>query len=162
MRTTFIGIDPGKQGAIAFIDTQDGERLFLHDIPLLPNGDINVRSIYSFLKMREPEESICFIEKAQPMPKQGVKGVFTYGCGYGCLLAILQIWGFPYQEIPSSKWKKHFSLSKDKGESIVKCLELFPTLIKDNFYTPRGRMKDGRAEALLLAEYCRRKARYDT
>ena len=148
----FIGIDPGQKGAIVIID---GDKKVHHifDMPLLPNHEINFRTVLNNIKLYRGEEVFCLIEKAQTMPKQGIVGAFSYGCGYEGLKTALQIAEIAYQEIPSSKWKKDFSLTSKKEESITKALELFPSLKKEHFYTPRGRMLDGRAEALLLALY---------
>lgn len=143
----YIGIDPGQMGAIGFISSRP-------DVEDMPK---TISSLYNLLKDQEPEayQYFCIVEQAQPMPKQGVKGVFTYGVGYGKLLAILEILQIPYQTIHPSIWKKEFSLiKKDKKASVKVAQQLFPGI---EFYTPRGRMLDGRAEALLLAEYARRK-----
>lgn len=156
----WIGIDPGKQGAIAMIEgnQQQITGVTICDMPLLPNGEVNATQLHNILiRKNSVLSTTCYVEKAQPMPKQGVVSVFSYGCGYGTILAILHLLYIPLQEIPASKWKKSFSLSKDKTESVTKAIELFPSFVSErNFYTPKGRLLDGRAEALLIAEYCRR------
>ena len=93
------------------------------------------------------------------MPKQGVVGVFNYGIGYGAIRAALQIGMYPFQEITPMKWKKEFALiKKEKEDSVAVAHQLFPNapLFRDK----RGGGKvilHGRAEALLMAEYCRRR-----
>lgn len=154
----YFGVDPGQRGGIVAIDVRLGqETVFSSGMPLLPDGTLNadeIRCIFS--KDNLPGSTVCYIEKAQPMPKQGVVSVFNYGKGYGMILACLQVLKIPYQEIPAAKWKKEFSLNRDKGASISCAMKLFPSIPPETFFTPRGRMLDGIAEALLIAEYARR------
>ena len=91
------------------------------------------------------------------MPGQGVKSMFNYGKSYGAVLASLDISKVPYQEIQPQRWKKEFNLiKKTKYDAAAVAAKLFPDLPKYIFYGPRGGLLDGRAEALLIAEYGRR------
>lgn len=90
------------------------------------------------------------------MPGQGVTSMFNFGKGFGWILGTLEAYSVPYELIRPQKWKKEFSVTSDKNTSINVCKRLFPQVSllpsekcrKDN---------DGMAEALLLAEYARRK-----
>lgn len=150
----FIGIDPGKKGGIAVID-EEGFLLHSEEMPLTPSGEIN--SSYIFFVLTEHylnSQIFCIIEKSQAMPKQGVKSMFNFGKGYGELIAVLKIGAIPFQEITSPIWKKEYSLiKKGKKDSCEVASKLFPEKV---FKTDRGRLKDGEAEACLLAEYARR------
>ena len=186
----YIGIDPGKKGGIAMIDTRcispssidigkdepeiiiGNYKIFLLETPLCDN-EIDVLSIAVFLKTNILDYMIgidewehqcgfsfnegcfCILEKAQPMPKQGVTSVFTYGEGYGELKAMLKFLRIAFQEVRPQVWKKEFNLNTDKKRSASTCINLFPD-IKDKLYGPKGGLKDGIAEALLMAEYGRR------
>lgn len=149
-----IGIDPGQKGAIGFISFNVAKDK-TYDVIDMPE-QIGKGLFLILKKIKEDHNSIfCMLEQAQPMPKQGVVGVFTYGMGYGKIKAVLEILEIPYQEVRPAIWKKEFSLiKKDKAASVKVAQQLFPNI---EFYTERGRMLDGRAEALLLAEYGRRK-----
>jgi crossover junction endodeoxyribonuclease RuvC len=152
----YIGIDPGKKGGIGIIN--NNPRLLLEcniEMPLDSADEIDCIKIFQILNIFVSEvDSFCIIEKAQSMPQQGVKSMFNYGRGYGELIAVLKILKIPYQEIQSQKWKKEFSLiKKDKKASIAVAEKLFP---EEKFYTERGRAMDGKAEALLIAEFARR------
>lgn len=152
----FIGIDPGKQGAIACLDDKKITiTATIDDIPTIGKlYDIN--GVYEILKKATALEiSFCVIEKQQVMPKQGSVSGFTIGFGYGILIGILKALEIPFQEVRPSVWKKTFSLTKDKSKSITTAQSLFPNLA-DQFVTKRGRALDGRAEAILLAEYAKR------
>lgn len=164
----FVGVDPGKAGAIATIRiTLNGtEEIEIIDMPLLPGGGIDAERIQAHFKTfikkaKKNNESIfCSLEKAQPMPTQGVVSVFNYGKGYGKLLAILEIMKVPFEETPPSVWKKAFSVptkkkTERKDATAKIAIQLFPNL-KNEFYTERGRLLDGRVEALLIAKYSSR------
>jgi len=153
-RQYYMGIDPGQKGAIAFINLNTNN-IGIFDMPLLPDKKgIDVNQFYYNI---DGNSSVFIVlEKAQAMPKQGVTGVFNYGVGYGKLLAAIEILGLPYCEVRPQMWKKEFSLKRDKKQSVNMAGKLFPQ-IKDQLITPRGALKDGRAEALLLAEYGRRR-----
>lgn len=151
----FIGIDPGQMGAVAilhfYIDKTPRKPICFD----MPKNIIDLKKKIKLEAVGLGVDIFCILEQAQPMPKQGVKGVFTYGQGYGKIKAVLEILQIPFQEIHPSIWKKEFSLiKKDKKASVKVAQQLFPNI---EFYTERGRMLDGRAEALLLAEYARRK-----
>ena len=156
----YIGIDPGKKGAIAFTD---GYGAFVHDMPLDADGRIDAQGLMLLMssKILSSSKSMCFVEKAQAMPGQGVTSVFNYGVGYGVIRAVLQISCIPFQEIHPMKWKKEFTLiKKDKADSVAIARQLFPhaPLVRDK----KGGgeiLLDGRAEALLICEYCRRQTK---
>lgn len=157
---TYIGIDPGKKGALAFI-TEEGVRV--HDMPLDADDRIDAQGIWILITSRvvNSKFSVCFLEKAQAMPGQGVTSTFNYGVEYGAIRAALQIACVPFQEIHPMKWKKEFTLiKKEKADSVAVARQLFPDvpLVREK----RGGgdiLLDGRAEALLLAEYCRRQTK---
>ena len=144
----FIGIDPGKAGAIAILDKQNIIETEVHDMPE------SAYDLYDILQYVDDADILCIIEKAQSMPNMGHVGRFGYGVGYGKIIAVLEILEIPFQEIASIKWKKEFSLvKKDKKHSCRTAKQLFPNII---LQTEKGRWLDGRAEALLMAEYGRR------
>ncbi len=151
-----IGIDPGKKGGIALL-TQNADIVFNIEMPIV-NNTIDVKQIHYLLKYyKTEEERICYIERAQSMPKQGVKSTFNYGCGYGMLLSTILLSEIGFEEVSPQTWKKKFALiKKGKEGSMLKCLQLFPQTKKSDFYTERNRLQDGKAEALLIAEYGRR------
>jgi len=89
------------------------------------------------------------------MPKQSSKSTATTFEGYGYLKAFLVANGIPYIEIRPAAWKKEAGLlKKDKADSVNKAKQMFPSA---ELQTPRGRLLDGRAEALLMAEQCMHK-----
>lgn len=152
----FIGIDPGKTGGIAIISDVQNNHISAIEMPINAKKEIDISEIKTFLNLNITGVCFCCIEKSTAMPKQGVVSMFKYGTTYGKLIAIIEILEISYEEIVPQKWKKEFSLNSDKRRSIITAQKLFPSM-KGQFTTERGRIKDGAAEALLLAEYARRK-----
>lgn len=145
-----IGIDPGKTGAIAVMD-EDG---------ILCLEQFNVDKYVDVLSYVGQSTSakdikVC-LEKVGAMPGQGVVSMFNFGHNLGVIEGILSALRIPYQLVPPQTWKKEFSLTGDKAKSIEVCKKLFPWV--DLRATERSRKpSDGLAEALLMAEYARRK-----
>jgi len=163
----YVGIDPGKEGAIAVIMEKDENHPKYYDMPLLPNGEVDAKEIRKILESLPGP--FCILEKSQVMPNQGAVSGFNYGVGYGTIKATISLCGVPFEEITPQKWKKEFSLiipreglTKVQVKKIAKekaattCLKMFPLMSTQDFYTPRGRLIDGRAEAILICEYGRR------
>ena len=151
MKTTFIGIDPGKAGGIACIDTVNSIRY------TEPYSDKSLIDMCRYESCRcKTEHIICCLEKVGARPGQGVVSMFNFGQSVGYIKGVLESFRIPYQEITPQKWKKEFGLNSEKAASTEVCQRLFP----DNslLATPRcKKMHDGMAEALLMAEYARRK-----
>lgn len=143
---TYIGIDPGKSGALAVIYS---------------NGDVRTaafdpKEYISILQTLETRPVVCCVEKVSAMPGQGVVSMFNFGHNFGFIEGVLQAYGIPYQLVPPQTWKKEFSLSSDKAKSVEVCQKLFPDV--NLLATDRSRKpSDGIAEAVLMAEYARRK-----
>lgn len=146
-----IGIDPGKSGALAVIYADDNNAPFR--IKVVPFDESVYRDVITTLV---DDRVVCCLEKVGAMPGQGVVSMFNFGRNLGFIEGMLQANKIPYQLVPPQTWKKEFSLSGDKQTSIDVCKRLFPNV--NLLATPRSRKEsDGMAEALLMAEYARRK-----
>ena len=149
MKTLFIGIDPGKNGGIACIDTECG---ICYTEPYSDKALIDLCSAES----RKGQNVICCLEKVGARPGQGVVSMFNFGQSVGYIKGVLEAFRIPYQEITPQKWKKEFGLNSEKAASAEVCRKLFPDVRL--LATPKSRKPhDGMAEALLMAEYARRK-----
>lgn len=145
-----IGIDPGKTGAIAVMD--DDGILCLEQFNV--DKYVDVLS-YVGQSTSAKDIKVC-LEKVGAMPGQGVVSMFNFGHNLGVIEGILSALRIPYQLVPPQTWKKEFSLTGDKAKSIEVCKKLFPWV--DLRATDRSRKpSDGLAEALLMAEYARRR-----
>ena len=143
---TYIGIDPGKSGALALL-TEDGQ------CTVVPFQESAYTAI---LKAASGPSSVCCLEKVGAMPGQGVVSMFNFGHNLGYIEGLLQAFDIPYQLVPPQTWKKEFCVTSDKNTSIEVCRKLFPHVCL--LPTARSRKpSDGMAEAMLMAEYARRK-----
>ena len=150
-----VGIDPGKTGAIACINSA-GEVIYIANCPgagSLPDRK-EIANILS--RFNNDYKIIAGIEQARP--GKGAKSMFSYGINYGVWLMGLTMVNAKIHEVPVIEWKKEFRLRATKNTnrtvrkklSILKARDLFPDIA--NLIT-----NDGMAEALLIAEYIRRK-----
>lgn len=68
---------------------------------------------------------------------------------FGKLLAIAELSGANVVTVPANQWKKALNLSKDKNDSINLAEQLSGAL----FRSPKNKLYDGLAEALLIGYY---------
>lgn len=142
----YIGIDPGKKGAFAIIDGD-----LAYSIPFDEKTFIGEMRMLVY----EKEKKIACLEHVHAMPGQGVNSMFTFGQGFGFIQGVLTALSIPYELVTPQKWKKEFSITSDKNTSIEVCKRMFPEV---SLRPDRARKdSDGMAEALLMAEYARRK-----
>lgn len=146
----YIGIDPGKKGAMAIIGHSNttGETYMCKIIPYDPQEYIKALKQYN-------GATVC-IEQVHSISKQGIASSFTFGVMYGWMLGMLDTIGVSYQAVSPQKWKKDFGLLRsDKSKSVEVCHHLLPNA---NLYRTERCKKpdDGMAEAALLALYAKR------
>lgn len=144
---TYIGIDPGAKGGIAAIINDEVYKC-------APYSDTELLNLCK--KLSEAGECKCCLEQVGAMPGQGVTSMFSFGKNFGYIKGVLEANGISYQEIRPQRWKKEFGLNTDKKKSIDVCRHLFPTVSlrrTEKCHTDH----DGMAEALLMAEYAKRK-----
>lgn len=98
---------------------------------------------------------IASLEYVRSSPQMGVASAFTFGWGYGGLRMALLALGIPFNEVRPRAWQQQLGIPKRgksednthwKNRLKIRAQELFPT-VKVTLAT---------ADALLLAEYCRR------
>ena len=149
MSTAYVGIDPGKTGAIAWI-TESSSYPFIQDIPMV-HGDYNFYEMWKLLgrTIQLFDATYLTLEKQQAMPKQGVSSTFSTGRGYGAWLALCAVVTPDFEIVSPRKWKMALGLTSDKEQSRELAIKLYPSM--DDVLK---RKKDhNRAEALLLAHY---------
>lgn len=163
----YIGIDPGKNGGIAW-----------QRQPMEPTGEQSLyRGKTQAVKMPQTEQDLwqaiasledtgcrAIIEKVHASPrrdktgkevKNGAATMFKFGQSYGSLRMALIAAGIPFDEVTPQKWQRELGLIRtNKNESSTdkknrhkaKAQQLFPEL----------NVIHATADALLIAEYCRR------
>lgn len=141
----YIGIDPGKKGAYAFVDDY-GARVYPWD---------DNRFIED-VRVHRGEKCIAAVEKVGAMPGQGTVSMFSFGQSFGFILGVLTAFGIPYQLVPPRKWKAEYGLlNTQKQASVDVAKRLFPEVS----FLPTERCRkesDGMSDSLLLACYAQR------
>ena len=145
----YIGIDPGKNGGYAIL-----VRPFISTQPM--DEKIFVREMHEISKAYPSENIRCCLEKVGAMPGQGVTSMFSFGKNAGYIEGVLTALGIRYQLVVPRRWKAEFGLTGSKADSIEVCRRLFPGVSLRASERCR-KDSDGMAEALLMAEFARRK-----
>lgn len=163
----YMGIDPGITGAVSLFIDKDTIKIF--DTPTVEirvgksvKNEYVPEAMADILRIapRTEQESQgrlkthVYIEKVGAMPGQGVTSMFNFGKGFGIWLGILAALKIPHTLITPQSWKKEMlhGMSKDKDVARLRACQLFPNLSEQ-----LKRKKDiGRADALLIGEFCRR------
>lgn len=146
----YIGVDPGRNGGLCVL-RDDGAVM---GTARMPDGKARIIDWITQATGRFVNP-ILVTELAQAMPKQGVTSTFNYGRHFATFEDAAILLKIPYVEVRPAAWKKTMGLTQKKADSITACRRLFP-LVE---LVPAGcRVEhDGMAEALLIAEWGRRK-----
>jgi len=153
-----IGIDPGKGGGLAAIETMGD----INVTPMFIAGkELDIPRISDWIYDRGHRTSVVIvcIEKVHAMSKpgqqkQGVVSMFTFGKNVGILYGIIGSMLIPLYEVAPQTWKKVIlaDTPKDKQAAIDYCMRRFPSV--SLLATPRSRKPhDGMADALCIAAY---------
>lgn len=137
---TFIGIDPGKIGGIAWII--DGKAC----VEKMPETLRDLWELIDSIKLSSgAAQPVAYIEAVASSPQMGVKSAFTFGNGYGHLEMALIAAGIPFERVRPQKWQKALGCLSggDKNVTKRKAQELFPEL----------KITHATADALLIARY---------
>jgi crossover junction endodeoxyribonuclease RuvC len=161
--TLIAGIDPGATGACGILNAETGELVDVFDLPHYPNVGLDAAELSERLMVLDPL-TVVVLEQQQAIARQvhnretdewawsgSVSSAFALGDSYGRALATIQICRLSLRLVLPTKWKQNMHVTREKQSSLRLARELWPS-------APLARVKDhGRAEALLLAEYGRRK-----
>jgi hypothetical protein len=150
MKTT-IGIDPGANGAIAWIDER-GRAC----VEKMPDTLVDLWDLFCDIKQgqgRFPSLRVdvsgdgfkAYIEQVASSPQMGVVSAFSFGRGYGNLEMALTAAGIPFERVRPQVWQKALGcMTKgDKNITKRKAQELFPEI----------KITHATADALLIAQY---------
>jgi crossover junction endodeoxyribonuclease RuvC len=146
-----FGIDPGKTGAWGAI-THNGDYHSCGDMYCDANGYLETEKIWDEICMaRDGQDCVVVLERVASRPMQGVVSVFSFGTAFGGALSLAKRFKTEVVMVTPQLWKKTLKLSSSKDLSL--------DMARDLFRQAPLRLKkyNGRAEALLIAEWYRRK-----
>lgn len=138
----YIGIDPGKTGAVAILDDKGNYINVL---------DFGQKELMSALIDYAPVVKFAYLEKVHSMPGQGVVSTFSFGENFGWWHGVLGSLGIPYTTIRPQDWMKKYSLQKSSASDkpgLEVARKLFPEA------PLRLKKHHNRADALLIARAC--------
>jgi len=146
-KTTFVGIDPGKNGAIAIIR---GKHVDTHKMPATER---DMSDLFEALTIED--DVVILIEKVNAMPMDAKKAIWTFSGNYHSLRMAMICHKLPFNEVLPRGWqqamgippkKKSHTKTMHKNNLKAKAQQLFPHLTVTLTI----------ADALLIAEHCRR------
>ena len=166
--TTLIGIDPGLDGAIAWLK-DDLAYIDVVDMPTMAGTgarrQVNAAELAKILRANKywetpiPGEenrwnkftqpvSVVYLEQVSARPGQGVSSMFSFGDSYGQVKGVIGCLGLPLILVTPQAWKKRAGIiHRDKDAARTMAQQLYPG-------AALGRKKDiGRADALLIARF---------
>lgn len=163
----YIGIDPGLDGALAYINLNDAAapRVAVVDTPTVTvkvtkgnKREYDLAAMSKTLAVLAVEGNLdgacAVIEKVHAMPGQGVTSMFSMGYGCGLWEGLLAGLGLPYERVAPQRWQKLMLADEGKGKDAARlqAQRLYP----HEAHLFARKKDDGRADALLIAEYGRR------
>jgi Holliday junction resolvasome RuvABC endonuclease subunit len=141
---TTIGIDPGKNGGIAWIT--DGKAC----VEKMPDTLQDLWELVQDIQRANviwPDKAPCraYIEQVASSPQMGVKSAFSFGQGFGHLEMALTAAGIPFERVRPQVWQKSLGCMTGGDKNITKrrAQELFPG----------HKITHATADALLIAHY---------
>lgn len=152
--TTFLGIDPGKQGAWGLI-AENGNGLWVEDLPYIANR-LDIHALLGAWRMQMGEDLSSVraaVEHPLAFVNQSPTFNLTSGTNYGQVLGALAVCGIAFEEVMPNAWKSKMGLNSDKERSRLRAIQAYPQFARELQF----KKNDGRAEALLLGEFERRK-----
>lgn len=152
----YLGIDPGQSGGLAIITpTRFGANIA--KAVSMPQTERDIWNWFAAVANAfSSGNAKALIEKVHAMPKQGISGTFKFGAGYGGLRMALIGTDIPFEDETPQTWQRGLGIRKKKKTETdtqwknhlrSKAQQLFPGL----------EITLKTADALLIAEYCRRK-----
>lgn len=149
----YIGVDPGASGGMAVLRESGAEAV------AMPDTEFDIWDWFSTLRLTGDDIPFAVIEKVggfiQGSPQPG-SAMFKFGASYGGLRMALVAAGIPFEEVTPQAWQKALGIAKRKSnESKSQFKNRLKARAQQLF--PDYKITLATCDALLLAEYCRRK-----
>lgn len=152
--TRYIGMDPGASGGIAVIDVgANGTSVSLHTL-----GNSTDKQTTEFLRFVRSPCRAAIEKNSGYVGGVGNTGstMFVFGRSTGKLLGYLVALGIPHEEVTPRTWQKALGIPpRKKTESKAQFKRRLRHRAEQLF--PEARVTLATADALLIAEFCRRK-----
>jgi hypothetical protein len=149
----YIGIDPGASGGIAAVEDVGGVVL---TVPM-PATDQDVLAVLVDLVLQSAhfgEKVVAVLERVWSSPGWGHVGAFKFGMSLGALRMALTAAKIPFDLVLPRVWQKDLSVTYPAKATTTVKKNL--TKARAQQLYPGVRLTHATADALLLAEHCRR------
>jgi|ETNvirnome_2_300_1030623.scaffolds.fasta_scaffold00357_16 crossover junction endodeoxyribonuclease RuvC len=166
--SVFIGVDPGLSGALVAIDSSGAvvEQLVMPRVGGT-KGPLDTKCILSWLLDVNYESDSVYLlgalERVSTRPGQSAVSTLTTGVNWGRIDALFVSLGIRYETPTPQQWKRTLGLpkrsGKERAQGKLDAVEMVKRLFPDMNLMPGKRTTphDGLADAVLIAEYARRK-----
>lgn len=157
----FIGIDPGRQGAICLLDPSADQPYFISLDPTKHSASDIVNTLT--YELETADDCAIALELVHSLGGMSAKSNFTFGGMFWRAMTILDCLRITYELVTPKDWQQSVGVpakcdrGPDEGiKTIVARMahELYPEAA---LYGPRGGLLDGRSDALMIAHYLRLK-----
>jgi hypothetical protein len=168
-RKTFnvLGIDPGNTGAICLLIEESGQapKAAWGRLPVSQTKPVTVLFQPLFNAMMAMKTNLgidhVILERAKAMA-MGAGAAFNYGRSFHAVELAVEQLGVPVTYVDPHVWTKTLLSGidlrmKPKERSLVGLERLFPHLVSEIPKNRNGKLDEGIREALLIAEWGRRK-----
>ena len=162
----YVGIDIGKSGGIAVIN-EIGDILTIRATPTV-GGEISVAEIADLIRNLTVKDPMVVLEDVHSIYGSSAKSNFQFGRSLGIMEGVVAAMGCSWAKVAPKTWQKEMWLGVEriakkgksstdtKAMSLIAVNRIFPEA--NLLPTPRStKPHDGMVDALLLAEYGRRK-----
>jgi len=140
VREYIMGIDPGRKGAIAIVETIEGYLVGMEDA--FSNDPSMPKSLLTLLS----EVSAVVVERPVAYPGTPAQSLITLAESYGAAVALARCAGVRTLLLPTaSQWKRTLGVTSEKRTSVEAAVRLFELTGRP----PRHDL----CEAALLARY---------
>ena len=143
----YLGIDPGKSGALALIG-RDG--LTLDWIGL----NETEHDVAKFIELYRPMIDLAVLERVGARPGNGAASMFKFGQSYGFCIGLLTAAKIRYQIHTPTKWQRALGLVRPKLSRTEK--KKINKSMAQRLFMGSPKITNRNADAFLLAEYARR------
>lgn len=149
----YYGIDCGVSGGIAQIKNRN-------DISLYSFKDCTIKDIVGLFSMifgNDGDERFVIVERVHAMPSKfrGCSTSWTLAESFSVVRTLLAVEEVPYELVLPQTWQKAMRCKFDKSVNYTKRKKLLMTEAQSLFPNLQDITRDT-ADALLIAEYCRR------
>lgn len=163
---SYVGVDPGAQGSLCLLD-DIGYIQFFEPPKMFKSPGLLIKEIQDAISGRILIHSA--IEDVHSMAQMAAKSNFGFGRNVQLMHTVMQLVPLKYELVTPKTWQKALnipakkvfdSLGMDWKQGVASvALKIYPNA---KLYGPQGGLKDGRADALMLAHYLKLKYRKQT